>query len=110
MECCKSDIIESRFDDRYDDYRDLLRQYNEAPDVGTREALWPHLESAQNRAYDAENWRRGAIAAVVSVYAANVLDALLFHPRPSSAVTIKGLTMSPNQTQPVWGLAVAATF
>ena len=103
-------FLDHRFDDRYDKYENARTQYEAAVTTYDKQRLWPRLVQTQNDAYDAENWRRGAIGVVVGVWAAGVLDALLFHPRASSSLTVKSLAVQPEIGWQGAGLSLGTRF
>jgi hypothetical protein len=90
---------EDDFQGKQDEYLRRLDEYDRALDAGGTFAdlssRHRQMVAAQQEAYDAENDRRVAIAAVAVIWGLNVLDALLFTPDQRATFSVKGLTVTP---------------
>lgn len=73
-------VYESRYHDRKSGWEDGLDRFNRAETIDEKERLRDEVFTLQNRAYDAESDRQLAWGIVASVWAANLLDALVFFP------------------------------
>ncbi len=73
-------IYEIRYQDRKDDWEAGVERFNEATSVGERELLRDEVLDLQDRAYDAESDRRLMWSITTGLWAANVLDAVIFFP------------------------------
>lgn len=106
-------IAENHFQDRKDEYEAILRVWDSTAANGSVDDLrlldFP-LERAQDRAYDAENVRRGAIGAVIGVWSLAVLDAIFFFPEHRATIDVKGITLEPQATPSQLGFALTRRF
>ena len=88
-------VADNDFDDKYDEYKDILGRYDNLTTIAERQSLYPSLIEAQKNAYDAENIRRVMIGAVVGIWGLNLLDALFFFPENRGTISIKNLSLRP---------------
>lgn len=106
-------IADNDFDDKYDYYKRLDREYDSlssAGTIGSLQSLYPTLVDAQEEAYDAENVRRLTIGTVIGIWALNVIDAMFFFPEEKGTFSVKGLTIQPSVDPDKTGLTLAWKF
>jgi hypothetical protein len=91
-------LLHLDFDNKRDEYYEVLNRYRDSRRVSEREALLDELYSSQKDAFDAEQARNigGAILAGFWIY--NVLDALLFFPDYGIQISGANLSMAPELT------------
>lgn len=106
-------VAENHFQMRKDEYEEVLQVWDSTAVNGSVDDLrllkFP-LERAQNRAYDAENVRRGAIGAVIGVWGLAFLDAIFFFPDHPATIDVKGITLEPDVTPNQVGFAFSKRF
>ncbi len=107
-------FADNDFDQKFAHFNDRLAAFDDAVKTGasraTLELRKQELDAAQNDAYDAENVRRIAIGSVIGVWGLSLLDALFFFPEQHGAVTVKGLTLSPDYRSQRFGFTLSASF
>ena len=107
-------IANDDFNDKYDTYESRLDAFDRARNSGASYAelqvLQRELEDAQGTAYDAENFRRVMIGAVVGVWALNVFDALFFFPSEGATFSVKGMSLAPTADGKSFGLTLTHSF
>ena len=103
-------VIDHRFDDKYADYQRVKTAYDASTSDEERQDLWSRLQTTQRDAYDAEDFRRAAITVTAALYAANVLDALIFMPRRANTPDAKGLTLTPGSGHNAAGATLSYRF
>jgi hypothetical protein len=106
-------VAEKHFQDRKDDYEQVLHVWDSTAAGGSVDDLRQlkfYLDRAQNRAYDAETVRRGAIGAVIGVWSLAFLDAMFFFPNDRSTFDVKGLAVEPDITPTQVGFALTKRF
>ncbi|RME29112.1 MAG: PEGA domain-containing protein [Candidatus Zixiibacteriota bacterium] len=107
-------FADNDFDQKFAHFNDRLAAFDNAVKTGasraTLELRKQELDAAQNDAYDAENVRRIAIGSVIGVWGLSLLDALFFFPEQHGAVTVKGLTLSPDYRSQRFGFTLSASF
>lgn len=92
-------IIDADFDDKYDEYVGLLREYDSTLTSGNiteLKLIKTKLDKSQQTAYDAENKRRIAIGSVIAVWGINVLDAFFFSDEVKGTISYKSLSLKPD--------------
>jgi hypothetical protein len=92
-------VTDHDFNKKFDRYETLIHEFDSAKTAGESNDLMQNrltaLNSAQKRAYDAENARRISIGSVVAVWGLGVLDALLFTPEERATFSVKGVAIAP---------------
>ncbi len=73
-------IYELRYQDRKDEWEDGLDRFRDATSVSEKEQVREEVLRLQDRAYDAESTRRLVWSITAGIWAANVVDALVFFP------------------------------
>lgn len=98
--------LDNRADSKVGDYEAAQRRFEAATSVSEQERIKPSLEAARREAFDAEtdkrNWGWGALA----FYAYQVVDAVLFFPKPPQ-MELRGVQFG---LEPQSGGAVALGF
>jgi len=106
--------INSDFHDKDDVFRERLGEYDAAVAQGLSYDLlsvrYQALVKAQSAAYNAEDDRRVAIAAVAGIWGLNVLDAMLFSPGERATFTVKGISLAPSSNNGSPGLTLSKAF
>lgn len=106
-------IADKDFDDKYDFFKEKLREYDSTLAAGSIEDLRRlklELDVAQDDAYDAENVRRITIGAAIAVWGISMLDVLFFFPEERATFTVKGLAIRPSADSDKVGLTISKEF
>lgn len=101
------------FQDKKDEFKAKQAEYDEIVSTGTVEELnqfYPEFLSARDEAYDAETFRRISFVTIAGVYAINIIDILLFFPNDRDAISIKGLSISPQISPESNGMKLSVKF
>ena len=91
-------IFDADFDDKYDEYAGLIKEYDstlKAGNITELKQIKTKLDKSQQTAYDAENNRRIAIGSVIAIWGINVLDAFFFSPEVKGTISYKSLSVKP---------------
>lgn len=103
-------IADENFDDKDDEFRQLVARYDTTSTFAERQDLLPRLSAAQEDAYDAENWRRWSIGTVIGVWGLNLLDTFFFFPDQKAEITVKGLSITPQASPTQLGFKLSTKF
>jgi hypothetical protein len=74
--------LDNRADSKIGDFESLQRQFAAASSTAEQERLQPQLDAARRDAFNAESDKRNWGWGTVAFYAYQVLDAVLFFPKP----------------------------
>jgi len=89
-------IADNNFNDKHDDFKTVLGEYDQLSSVSERQQMYPSLVAAQDKAYDAETIKQITVGTIAGVWALNVIDALFFFPENEGRVVVKNLTIQPD--------------
>lgn len=109
-------IIDSDFDDKYQDFIDLDKEYKQISgsnggNISDLRALKLKVDESRRVAFNAEDNRRIAIGSIIAVWSLNVLDAWFLSPEKSKTFGVDGLTLIPETNlSDSFGIKIAASF
>jgi len=101
------------YQDKKDDFEAKQIEYDEIVSGGTIEELnqfYPGFLSTRDKAYDAETFRRVSFVTLAGIYAINLIDILFFFPDNRDAISIKGLSISPQLSPESNGMKLSVKF
>ena len=106
--------VNDKFDTKQNEYLRRLGLYEDVQSGGGTfddlSSKYQAMVLARQEAYDAENDRRVAIAAVAGIWGLNVLDALLFTPDERGTFSVKGLSVTPTTDNSGVGVNLSLAF
>jgi hypothetical protein len=101
------------YQDKKDEFELKQTEYDEIISNGTIEELndfYPGFVISRDDAYDAETFRRASFVTLAGVYAINLIDILFFFPDDRDAISIKGLSVSPQISPDTHGMKLSVKF
>lgn len=107
-------LADEEFRYRRDLFVDVSKAYDSSKAAGAgydqMQRLHNELITKQEKAYDAETFRRATIGAVIGVWGLSVLDALLFFPTDNGSYTVGGIRLEPSRSPGTLGLQMSRRF
>jgi hypothetical protein len=103
-------IAEEDFRDKRDAYDEVMERFNEERSIERKKAMEQEVNSAREKAYDAETFRNVSLGVLVGVWAYNVLDAMIFFPNKKYESYVPRVSIDTDDSFSKVGLTLKFSF